>query len=71
MKINNDQLTYEGATHGDELCVLFHCHMFDNIKLYDSHLERKDVAYDLIMRMVKMITNFARTGYIASTHFAS
>lgn len=31
--------------------------------MYDIHLKNKDKDYDLIMRMVEMITNFARTGY--------
>ncbi|KAG4071890.1 hypothetical protein HA402_006051 [Bradysia odoriphaga] len=61
VKVSNN-FTYEGASHADELCYMFHCHAFDKNKLYDSHLEKKDVAYDLIMRMVKMVTNFARTG---------
>lgn len=37
-------------------------HALDQYKLYDSHLERRDSTYNAIMRMVKMITNFARTG---------
>lgn len=40
--------------------------MFDQDKLYDIHLERKDATYDAIMRMVRMITNFARTGWVSS-----
>lgn len=45
------------------------CHMFDDRKLYDSHLEQKDAAYDLIIRMVTMITNFARTGCVPKPHY--
>lgn len=40
----------------------FSCHILDHYKLYDDHLQQKDATYDAIMRMVKMITNFARTG---------
>lgn len=40
----------------------FSCHELDQFKIYDSHLERKDATYDAIMRMVKIVTNFARTG---------
>lgn len=36
--------------------------MLDEFKIYDAHLERKDVSYDAIMRMVQIITNFARIG---------
>lgn len=46
----------------DFLCI-FSEHKYDSMKVYDSHLESKDIIYDYIMRMVKMITNFARTGY--------
>lgn len=34
----------------------------DNLKMYDKHLQSKDAVYDLIMRSVKFITNFAQTG---------
>ena len=40
----------------------FSVHKFDKDKLYDNHLKNKDEVYDMIMRSVKMITNFARTG---------
>lgn len=40
----------------------FSCHSLDEMGKYDEHLEQKDLIYDLIMRTVKMITNFARTG---------
>ena len=40
------------------------CHALDASKKYDKHLESKDLSYDLIMRSVKMITNFARTGWV-------
>lgn len=40
----------------------FSCHYLDEIKLHDKHLEQKDLNYELIMRFVKMITNFARNG---------
>lgn len=33
------------------------------LKFYDKHLQDKDAVYDLIMRLVKLITNFARTGW--------
>lgn len=38
------------------------CHYLDQSNIYDKHLEQKDATYDAIMRMVKIITNFARTG---------
>lgn len=38
------------------------CHVLDDKNAYDKHLESKSWNYDLIMRSVKMITNFARTG---------
>lgn len=41
----------------------FSRHTFDKINMYAEHLQKKDVNYDIIMRMVKMITNFARNGY--------
>lgn len=40
----------------------FSCHSYDKLKLYDTHLKQKDSIYKIIMRSVKMITNFARTG---------
>lgn len=36
----------------------------DKVQIYDDHLARQDLIYDIIMRSVKMITNFARTGYV-------
>lgn len=47
----------------DDFLCIFSEHKYDSMKVYDSHLESKDIIYDYIMRMVKMITNFARTGY--------
>lgn len=41
----------------------FSCHSYDKLKLYDTHLKQKDSIYKIIMRSVKMITNFARTGW--------
>lgn len=39
------------------------CHMLDRDKLYDDVLKnRGGVAYKLIQRIVKTVTNFARHG---------
>lgn len=61
IKIQN-QFKFRGAGHLDDLCYIFHCHVFDQNKLYDIHLRSKDAIFDIIMRMVKIITNFARNG---------
>lgn len=42
--------------------VNFSCRILDAFNAYDKHLKSKDADYDLIMRSVKMVTNFARTG---------
>lgn len=39
--------------------------MLDSAKLYDKHLNQKDSEeFAAIKRMVKMVTNFARTGHV-------
>lgn len=43
--------------------MCFSCHILDEFKTYDIHLKDKESsAYQSIMRMVKIVTNFARTG---------
>lgn len=36
---------------------------------YDKHLKQKDATYDAIMRMVKIITNFASKNYDKMNNF--
>lgn len=38
------------------------CHYLDEFNVIQEHLQRKDEVYEMIMRRVKMITNFARFG---------
>lgn len=47
-----------------DLLRIFHfsCRILDAFNAYDKHLKSKDADYDLIIRSVKMVTNFARTG---------
>ncbi|XP_055312058.1 esterase B1-like isoform X2 [Sitodiplosis mosellana] len=58
-------LNIDGASHGEELCYMFRCGLFDSYKLYENALQARDdsnVNYRTIRRMVDIITNFARTG---------
>ncbi|XP_055325786.1 esterase B1-like [Sitodiplosis mosellana] len=58
-------LNIDGAAHGEELCYMFRCGLFDSYKLYENALQARDnsnVNYRTIRRMVDIITNFARTG---------
>lgn len=43
--------------------AIYSCHSLDQMGVYETALERKDLNYAIIMRSVKMITNFARTGW--------
>jgi len=57
------KIEYRGAAHGDDLCYVYHCHVWDAQKIYDKHLKEKtSSAYKTIVRMVKLVSNFARTG---------
>lgn len=43
--------------------LFYSCHLFDDSKVYEEHLkDLSDPNFVLIRRMVKMVTNFARTG---------
>lgn len=46
------------------LHFIYSCHLFDDSKAYEEHLkDLSDPNFVLIRRMVKMVTNFARTGW--------
>lgn len=40
----------------------FSCHILDIFDYYDTHFKRKDATYNGMIRLAKIITNFARTG---------
>ncbi|XP_031639929.1 esterase B1-like [Contarinia nasturtii] len=57
------QIKSNGAAHGDEICYLFGCHAIDFInKIALIIRNSSNVNYNTIMRLVNIVTNFARTG---------
>ncbi|XP_031635932.1 cholinesterase 2-like [Contarinia nasturtii] len=60
---NSMVLDAEGASHADEICYIFRCHIMNSV--YKKKLRSKstsNIEYKTIKRLTKMITNFARTG---------
>ncbi|XP_031623525.1 esterase B1-like [Contarinia nasturtii] len=59
------QLNYDGASHGEDVCFICCCHLLNRLGIYEKNLIIKDnsnINYNAIMRMVNIVTNFAKTG---------
>lgn len=51
-----------GKVTPSKVCLHFSCKFLKNYQVYEEHLKTEDRVYGLIMRMVKMLTHFARFG---------